>query len=646
MLRKSLANRFILLLLMLIPAITSSSQNTIRIMPVGNSITFGYTDGSLSVDQMRSYRYGLKFLLNSHGYNTDFVGTQSSGCAYFSDCQHAGFGGTQDQYILRLLIDGQITYYTTGWVTEQTIQPPGPYLDVFNPDIILLHIGTNDVTNEGDAALTNQKITAILDKVDEYEARASKEVIVFVALILNRCNYSLQTTTFNNGIKTLVQNRINSGDKLVIVDMEHDAGFVYMDDADMADDLHPNEIGYSKMATLWYSSIEANYNTPPVISEIPDQSFDEGTSSNAILLDSYVADLQDSDENIIWTAEQLGTSSLNIVINSNRQVVATPKNPDWNGSQTVVFKATDLGRKGKYIKFDTDTVIFVVNPVDNAAPVITDIPDQSFDEGTSSNIIELDNYVSDPEDPDENIAWSCEQLETANLDITINSRRQAVATPKDPDWNGSQIVVFTATDMGRHGTDIKFDTDRVVFTVNPVNDPPVITSTPILEVKAESVYTYTLMYTDIDNVSDELSAVIIPAWLTFSQISGLLTGIPEVSNLGQNQVLLRVSDGLSSTDQEFTITVDLPDALVEPDAAGFSIYPVPAKRFLMIESGNLKGENFVEVIALSGAIIKKTSFPPGQTNCILNLDGFENGFYFLRIENKTTTWISKFSVIN
>ena len=648
-----LGNRIILLLFMLIQAIASWSQDTIRIMPVGNSITTGYTDGSTPNDFLRAYRFGLKFLLNSHGYMTDFVGTESSGCAFFSDCQHAGFGGTQDQYILRLLIDGQITYYTTNWVTEQRIYPPGPYLDVFNPDIILLHLGTNDITHEGTNALINQKITAILDMVDQYEARANKEVVVFVALILNRVKpwgtKAIQTTAFNNGIKALVQNRIASGDKLVIVDMENDAGFVYSYSVDMANDgqgLHPNETGYSKMAALWYSSIEANYNTAPVTTEIPDQVFEEGTSSNIIVLDDYVRDLQDSDENITWTAQQLVSANLNIAINSTRQAIATPKNMEWSGSQTVVFTATDLGRKGKYIKFDTDTVVFSVTPVENTAPVITEIPDQVFEEGTSSNIIVLDDYVIDLQDPDENIIWIAEQLVSANLDITINSIRQAIATPKDMEWSGSQTVVFTATDLGRNGKSIKFDTDTVVFTVTPVNDPPVITSTPILKASVGNVYSFILSYTDIDDSSITVFADTKPTWLTFSETTGILTGTPGLSNQGLNYVLLRVCDGTLNTVQEFTIDVENPVALFDAETYGFRFYPVPAQRYLMIESDKLDGEIYVEVITLSGTIIKKITLPAGEINYRLDLDSVENGFYFLRLVNKTNTYIGKFTVIN
>src|SRR4030042_3181750 len=79
-------------------------QNPIKIMPIGNSITQGWTDGSITDEnQLIGYRYNLKQLLQAADYITDFVGSESAGCLYFTDCQHAGIGGSRDQYVVRLL---------------------------------------------------------------------------------------------------------------------------------------------------------------------------------------------------------------------------------------------------------------------------------------------------------------------------------------------------------------------------------------------------------------------------------------------------------------------------------------------------------------------------------------------------------------
>jgi len=520
-----------------------TGQEPVKIMPLGNSITEGYTDGSLPNELLRGYRYGLRYLLKNYGYNIDFVGSQTGGSAYFNDCQHAGIGGTRDQYLVTLL--------TTGYDERNGIQilvPPRYYLDEYNPDIILLHIGTNDITHEGDAAITDQKVTDILNLIDEYEIRANKEVIVFLALIINRVKpwgtEALRTTAFNDAINSMAQARIAAGDKIVIVDMEKNAGFEYTYTTDMASDgegLHPNEEGYSKMAGLWFSSITSNYNTPPIIEDIPDQTFAEGASSVLFSLDNYVTDIEDPDDQITWTAVSPGTSNLEITIDENRQVLASPVDPYWNGTQTVVFTATDSGNEyGKYNMFDRDTV---------------------------------------------------------------------------------------------------------VFTVTPVNNAPVITSTPVVIAGVGELYSYTLTASDVDNTGVFLSAVSKPDWLSFSGASGLLTGTPALVNQGQNQVILSVSDGLLHTDQNYTINVENHSALNDPESTGLILYPVPAQNYLVIESGNLTGETVLEVINPSGILIKKMTLQTNQFSYRLDLDGFENGIYYLHVVSGSARHTCKFSVI-
>jgi hypothetical protein len=138
-----------------------------------------------------------------------------------------------------------------------------------NPtDIVLLHIGTNDITDSGEEV---NEVNAILDEIYRYDSNTC----VIVARIINRVNYSQATTDFNNNVATMVQYRINLGDKLFLVDMENGAGIIYSDQpgGDMVDDIHPNDTGYPKMANLWFPAVQQV--TQPVADAGPDQSVSE-----------------------------------------------------------------------------------------------------------------------------------------------------------------------------------------------------------------------------------------------------------------------------------------------------------------------------------------------------------------------------------
>ncbi len=519
------------------------AQHTIRILPVGNSITQGYTDGSLTIGHMRGYRYGLKYLLQHADYDVDMVGSVSSGCDFFSDCQHAGIGGTRDQYVVRLLTDGFDE--RNG---EQILVPPRPYLDEFQPDIILLHIGTNDITHEGTDAISDQKISEILNLVDQYEVRSGKVAMVFLALIINRKkpwnpgSPAEITSSFNNSIKTMAQSRIANGDNLVIVDMEHDAGFLYTSE-DMANDgegLHPNDLGYSKMANMWFSAIQANYNTYPEVSGIPDQTITEDESFAILSLDDFVSDIENPDEDMVWTVTQVGTSDLNITINTDRRVEINPKDSEWSGSQIIIFTATDPGINGKYVKYDSDTA---------------------------------------------------------------------------------------------------------VFTVTPVNDAPVITSTALLDAHTGEQYSYTFTATDPDNPTIFKTAVQLPPWLSFSETSGLLSGIPAESDKGPNPVVLRATDGILNTDQSFTITVQGESGLDNQGKSPFNIFPVPADGYLRIEYPELIFGIRFEIINSLGTIIKSKQLSRFSGSYELDLTGIGSGYYLLHVYNNQVNFIYRFSVM-
>ena len=184
------------------------------------------------------YRYTLHNLLKSEGYAFDFVGSEDAGERYLGTemDDNAGFPGITDAQLAVLI--------STGYAGHTDLQvTPGPYLETYPADIILLHIGTNHVDASPD------DVEDILDNI----RKSDSDVTIIIARIINRYPTSEVTTTFNDNVEAMVAARADS--RIVMVDMEDGAGIDYY--TDMDDDLHPNHLGYDKMAAVWYEALIA-----------------------------------------------------------------------------------------------------------------------------------------------------------------------------------------------------------------------------------------------------------------------------------------------------------------------------------------------------------------------------------------------------
>ena len=194
------------------------AADAVKIMPLGDSITRGWY-GSI---YYWGYRQPLYVNLTNGGYDFDFVGSQALGS--FPDPDHEGHDG---------------------WGADQILANLSTYLSAHTPDIILLHIGTNDITYGNQDV---NEVNDILATIDDY----SESATVILALIINRNPYNYATTQFNEDVNNMALNRIASGDDIIIVDME--SALNYPTDINW-DGLHPNDSGYAKMAEVWYNAL-------------------------------------------------------------------------------------------------------------------------------------------------------------------------------------------------------------------------------------------------------------------------------------------------------------------------------------------------------------------------------------------------------
>ncbi|WP_242928738.1 Ig-like domain-containing protein [Pontibacter vulgaris] len=301
-------------------------QKIVRILPLGNSITFdSRTDDTRNDGDKRSYRYKLSQQLKQAGYSVDFVGSRYSGYNFFADANNGGIPGIRDDQVARML--------ATGFNARDGVQEtPGPYLESYPADIILLHIGTNQV-NESPA-----DVESILNEIDKYEASSKTSITVILAQIINRVSGAEKeiTSAFNRNIKAMAEARIAKGDKIVIVDMEKGAGFVYElePNGDMADNLHPNTVGYDKMANVWFAALKNVLGKPTGIS-------DPNSSENLADLSVFPNPFQ-NELNIMLKGIQNSAAELELYDMNGRRVAELFKG-DLTPGQTIELKYNTSG---------------------------------------------------------------------------------------------------------------------------------------------------------------------------------------------------------------------------------------------------------------------------------------------------------------
>ncbi|PVX23189.1 MAG: hypothetical protein CW691_11345, partial [Candidatus Bathyarchaeum sp.] len=206
-----------------------SCDETVKIMPLGDSITRGVPPW----DNPTGYRQELYVDLINSGFNVDFVGSLTDGSGAFPpvfDTDHEGHGGWYANEIRDNVI---------GW------------LDANPADVVLLHIGTNDIS-AGDEYVVDE-VEDILDNIDSYESANDKVILVVLARITLRGDEkNPETIALNDAVEAMAVDRIDAGDDIVIVDMQ--SALSHPDDFD--DYLHPNSAGYQKMADVWYDTLD------------------------------------------------------------------------------------------------------------------------------------------------------------------------------------------------------------------------------------------------------------------------------------------------------------------------------------------------------------------------------------------------------
>lgn len=202
------------------PAAPAAAERPIvRVMALGDSITAGIGDPTRS-----GYRITVQGLLRRAGVRVDMVGGQVAGrCC---DRDHEGHPGWTS---------AQVRDQVEGWARAHA------------PDVVLLHIGTNDISRNVPARTIALRVAAIVREI----RRARPLAHVFVARIIGTriAGLNVRTRAFNALLPGVVR---AAGARVYLVDMADIGGAL------LADSRHPTRAGYEVMARRWYEGLRAN----------------------------------------------------------------------------------------------------------------------------------------------------------------------------------------------------------------------------------------------------------------------------------------------------------------------------------------------------------------------------------------------------
>jgi lysophospholipase L1-like esterase len=199
-------------------------QTPLRLMPLGGSITH-----SVGSSDQNGYRKVLLDLLRDDGFNVLMVGSRKAGT--MSNNEHEGWRGFRIDQIERRAV---------------------PSAEKLRPHLFTVNAGSNDCLQDYQMDCAHERVARLLEGLWQV---CPDSTIILSSLLVNRdAQVDKRIQGFNHELTLLAEAFAQAGRKITFADM-HSLDGPATDDL-RADDTHPDDVGYEKMAHVWRKSIQ------------------------------------------------------------------------------------------------------------------------------------------------------------------------------------------------------------------------------------------------------------------------------------------------------------------------------------------------------------------------------------------------------
>lgn len=293
----------------------------------------------------------------------------------------------------------------------------------------------------------------------------------------------------------------------------------------------------SLFSTQSFSVDVTDVNQAPVFTSTPVLS--------AIEIQPYSYDVDATDPDGDTVTYSLATAPAGATIDPVSGLISWTPDATQTAGQDFTVQATD---NGTGIMSEIQSFTVAVTDV-NQPPFILSLP------VTDATELVLYEYDVNGDDPDPGDTWQY-TLEEAPAAAAINASTGEITwTPSAMDA-GSHFFRVRQTD---DGTPPMFTEQTFTVTVADVNQPPTITSSPVLTGSELVAYTYDVDATDVDTGTTlTYSLDTAPAGAVIDAGTGLIEWTPDTTQFGPQSFTVRATDdgvGMLSATQSFTVDV-------------------------------------------------------------------------------------------